>query len=836
MTVQSPKDDYGSHYLLSQRSSSPARLTELLYRHLGDLLGIGFILLVAVAYLSPSLKDGLAFGPTGIARQVSILTASQHLPHQIHNVTNGDIITQGVAWNTLDWNLVHHGQFPLWNSLSGTGLPQFLNFESAPMALPTLVGYLVPLKESYLVTMLVKLLIAGTGTYVVVRLLGGRPLSATLGGVTMMLSGPFSGWLGWSISGPLAWTGWIIAATILVYRSPPHQRAWRFALLAAATAFCIYGGFPEVYFLMAGALLLLLMGLGIAKQVGYQGVDWRGVGRIAIAFGIGLAFASPLWMPGIAILRNSIRASQIDSSGLPLHTISLLATQGYNGLPLATSRFPQGTFFGHANYFETAAYVGVIALVLAATCIGLAWRRPVVIGLVVCALGSTLVAYDLGTGAPVQHLISSLGLGNIALQRILSELTFAIAILAGLGLELLLRHWRKPQTRTVFVISIVLMALVVGLLWGHSHVGAVSVNGQLGRLTSAQATAVRRRSLYWPTFELVLLVAAAVGISLLARVRNRTTPGSDRRMRTLMGMLVALQAVFLIFAGVGINSYNVVSYPTTPAVSTLKSIVGSSLVGIDGPSTPCGHQNTSNQPCGLRAWNEVGLYPDVNIAYGIDEFALHDPITPLAYFDSFPVKNDDRNSQGTNLFAPAINSTALALLYGIRYVIVEAPLPIPTGMHLVKTIVASGTTVSIVSVPGSRRFSLGRTSNTNGKPTTGGKSASTSQQPHDQILRVAHPSDARYVLKLRTPAVNRLTIRITGTPGWHASANGHPIALHRSAGDLMSAIVPAGTRSVVLTYQPTLFQVGEDLAFLGFLGLIGYGLIEIKRRRTPARP
>jgi hypothetical protein len=591
---------------------------------------------------------------------------------------------------------------------------------------------------------------------------------------------------------------------------------------------------------MAGALLLLLIGLGIAKQVGYQDVDWRGVGRIAIGFGIGLALASPLWMPGIAILRNSIRASQIHSYGLPLHTISLLVAQGYNGLPLATSQFPQGTFFGPVDYFETAAYVGVIALVLAATCIGLAWRRPVVIGLVACALGSALVAYDLGTGAPVQHLISSIGLGNIALQRILSELTFAVAILAGLGLELLLRHWRKTQTRTVFAISIVLVAIVVGLLWAHSHVGAVSVNGQLGRLTSAQATAVRRRSLYWPTFELALLVVAAVGISLLARTRSSMRRSSDRRMRTLMGGLVVLQAAFLIFAGVGINSYNVISYPMTPAVATLKRIVGSSLVGIDGPNTPCGHQNLSSQPCGLRAWNGVGLYPEVNIAYGIDEFALHDPIIPLAYFDSFPVKNDDRNSQGTNLFAPSINSTALARMYGIRYVIVRAPLPIPTGMHLIKTIAVTGTTVSIVSVPGSRRFSLGQTAARNGdakgKSTTGSKPASTSQQPHDQILRVAHPSDARYVLKLRTPAVNRLTIRITDAPGWHASANGHSIALHRSAGDLMSAIVPAGTRNVVLTYRPTLFQVGEDLAFLGILGLIGYGLVEIKRRRTPTQP
>ena len=69
---------------------------------------------------------------------------------------SADTITQGVPWNTLDWELVRQGQLPLWNSFSGTGLPQLFNFESAPLSLATIVGYLFPLSMSFLATVAAK--------------------------------------------------------------------------------------------------------------------------------------------------------------------------------------------------------------------------------------------------------------------------------------------------------------------------------------------------------------------------------------------------------------------------------------------------------------------------------------------------------------------------------------------------------------------------------------------------------------------------------------------------------------------------------------------------------
>jgi len=813
-----------SLHRLHGRQKGGARWQQRLYPYLSDIAGITFVLVSALAYLSPALKDGLSFGPAELGRQLSIFTIPNHPLPQIHDVINGDIVTQGVAWNTLNWLLVHHGQLPLWNDQSGNGLPQFLNFESAPLALPSLIGYLVPLRDSYLVTVLIKLLIAGTGAYAIVRLLGGRALPSALAGTSAMLAGPFAGWLGWSISGPLAWTGWIVAGSLLLYRAPPGRRGWRYVLLALSTAFCIFGGFPEDYVLMGGALLLLFAVGGVAYAVAHHSVDWRGLGRLMTSFGAGLAISAPLWLPGIAILRNSVRDTEPASTGLPLHALTLLVAQGYDGLPLGTSQFPHGTYFGPLDYFETAAYIGVVALVLAGTCVVLAWQRPAVMGLVACAIGSGLVTYNLGSHAPIQHLIADVGLGTIALQRVLTELCFALAVLAGLGLEFLLQHWREPRTQRVFLVIVATLALVIGILWLRSSLPSVSLNG-LGTLTSAQATSVRRRSLYWPTFEIIVLALVGVLVPLFARQPRRLHLHYNHRVRTLLGGLVGLQAVFLVIAGVGISSYADATYPQTTALTELQHVVGKQLFGIDGPTVTCDSQTSSL--CGLRTWDGVGIYPEMNLGYGLTEFATHDPTTPREYFGDFPVPRTDRNGGGLNLFAPIVNTVSLARLYGIQYVLVLAPLPIPTGMKLVRTISAGGATVDVAQVPGSHRFSFNNTTHHEGM-------ASATGAGHDSVIASIHPDNTQYIVKVRTPRAGRLIIRITNEPGWHATAGGHSLTLHRGAGDLMQTLVPRGTKAIILTYRPTLFVVGETVALLSLGVLLFYWLFE-RGRYLPMR-
>ncbi len=143
----------------------------------GDLAGVGSIVGLAIAYLSPSLKDGTKFGSFDFVIPLTSLGSGAY-QQPAFNHLNSDVVSQMNAWNLLNWQQVHAGHFPLWNDLSLLGLPQFLNFESAVLSMPSLVSYAVPLRLAFITAVLMKLLICGLGAYVLARVLRLGPLGA----------------------------------------------------------------------------------------------------------------------------------------------------------------------------------------------------------------------------------------------------------------------------------------------------------------------------------------------------------------------------------------------------------------------------------------------------------------------------------------------------------------------------------------------------------------------------------------------------------------------------------------------------------------------------------
>ncbi len=116
-----------------------------------------------------------------------------------------------IPWTTLAWTQVHHGHLPLWNPYSGLGMPLVFNWQSASFSVPALVGYLVPVRLAYTVAQIVTLVIAGSGVYVLGRVLRLGVLGSATAATVYELSGPFMGWLGWPNAAAMAWAGWLFA-------------------------------------------------------------------------------------------------------------------------------------------------------------------------------------------------------------------------------------------------------------------------------------------------------------------------------------------------------------------------------------------------------------------------------------------------------------------------------------------------------------------------------------------------------------------------------------------------------------------------------------------------
>ena len=731
---------------------SLARLGSWCRDHRSDILAVSFIFLVAIAFFSPAIKDGFAYG--GYDLDLSLTSLTRGAIASVHSPYNGDAVSQMVAWNNLDWQMIHHGQFPLWNQYSALGMPQFLNFESSVLSLPDLVSYLFPLTAAFWAVVVTKLVIAGTGVYLLGRVLRMTPVGALFSAVTFMLSGAFASWVTWPLSDVAAWSGWILAFAVMCYRST--GRARHVLGLGAAVALSVFGGFPEanvMFALVAGALVIVA---GAVMVVRRSALEVHGLARTTAGVVLGVSLSAPLWFPGLQVIAAGHRTHEGHYAGLPLRSVPTIFTQGYFGMPIGSLR---GVFqLSRWNYYETVSYVGIVALALALTAVISCWRRAVVVGLVAALVVSFALTYEPAGFHPVQSLLDHLGqLSTIRFERSRVFTGFVIALLAGFGVDRIVRAWSLRRTRWSLLGATAITAVFV----------VIAVADTAGEHLSSVAHTQRIQALVWPIVIAAMLLVASV---VLARFARRLVA------RVVVIGCCAMQFVFLFFAGVGIPSYATTVYPVTPSVSKLQAIVGNSLVGLDGG-------NTTN----VRSFAHIGFYPNVNIGYHVRIFGVHDPLVPTAYFSSWPFPAAAPENFGVGLFTPDINSVALARRYGISYVLAAPGLEVPRGMVEVADLAGE----RLLQVRGAAQFSFA--SNAEGS-----------------VTKVSTNDNGTYTVRVDATRTGQLVCRVTDLPGWHVTIDRIAVPIHEYDDVMLSIVVPKGTHEITLNYWPR--RLSEGLA------------------------
>ena len=748
-----------------------------------DILGLLTLCLLALVFLSPSLKDGFAFGNYDLDLALTSLT--QGIYHSVHSPFNGDAVSQMIAWNTLDWQMIHHGQFPLWNHYNLLGMPQFLNFESSVLSLPDIVSYAFPLKFAFLVVVYVKLALAGTGAYVFARVLYLKRASALFAGVTFMLSGAFASWVTWPLSDVASWSGWLCAFGVLAYRESRHLGY--VAALGVAVAFSVYGGFPEANVMFALVIGAVVVAAGALTLILGRTIRLRGCVRIVTGSSFGVLLSAPLWLAGYQVISSGHRTQEGHYVGLPMRTLPQLFSQGYYGLPVGSTDVVHFQL-ARWNYYETVAYVGIAALVLCVLALLRGWRRPAVLGMffaLLISLGFTYQPVDFHPLQSLTYRLSQISVIRFERMRIFSA--FLIAMLAGMGLDVLVTSWSRKKSRIAFVVAASLGALVVLI---------VELNTRAQTLVDNQR-AIRLASLEWP-------LITAFGILVIAIIGLREQHRLFVRLAVLA--MLAAQSASLFFNGVAIPTYSHSVYPVSRDVARLQAIVKTSLVGLDGG-------NSSN----VRLFAHVGFYPNVNIGYHIRLFAVHDPLVPKAYFLSWPDQLAAPQQFGVGLFTPDINSASLARRYGISYVLVAPGLSAPVGMSYVTTIADE----RLYSVSGSAQFSI----------------VGLGAHPSDKdIVGVSDNANGRYSFeadvssKVQAPM---LIMRVTDLPGWHLSVDGHPVAVSQYQQVMMSAPLTSGHHRIVLSYWPRRLGYGIALAIASIVAFFGVVLFRLRVRRRP---
>ncbi|MCL4509165.1 MAG: YfhO family protein [Chloroflexi bacterium] len=686
-----------------------------------------------------------------------------------------------------------HGALPLWNPYIYAG---------QPLAADPGVGLFYPIGFLFDVTagsggvpllrlewrVIIDFFLASALAYLFLRKVTERTLPA-LGGTLLYT---FSGYL---TSFPphqldiLETGSWLPLLLLSIHQivhhpAPTPSQRWRWTLVAAlAFGLTLLAGHPQT------ALLACYLA---AAYAGYRMVTQRmlraAVPHALVAIALGLGIASMQVFPSLEFFPLSNRVD-----------ISSAAAR----LGLKPSALPDLVLPHYAG--EAALYLGGGVLALALYGAWRCWRQGggFWIGTAIIAL-----LLSLGGHEPLYPLFAKLGFSLIRDQsRAVFLTTFATTVLASLGLAEL---WQRPRDRWLLGLSAVLCALGPLATVLLHRAGDTLASGVLDTPPALRAS-------------LALVVAAISLVSLGGNQRWRGAP-----MTLASTLLIAL----LTFDGLAVNWWNNIT-PQPPAVDDglpstiryLQALPQPFRVATDGDS--------------LIPANDLGNY-GIQTDQGYNDFRLASINTLLISSNTWRVWQllDVHEFLTTRTFGAPFTLQHIeghVHTYGIAGTL-------PRIWAVWQYTVISQEHTALTTVLG-KSFDPGQRVVLNRAPDL---NIPVLPQHAQQIReRTISPEQTIVMTTLDRPAI---VIRSTAYyPGWIASIDGRPAPLLRADGAIQAVAVPAGTHTIVFSFDPWSIKIGLGVSGLSiflmltlllatYAPLLARAPGQVRRRvlRTPA--
>jgi hypothetical protein len=482
---------------------------------------------------------------------------------------------QFVPWWARAWENIQEGLLPLWNPDVGMGAPLLANYQLAFFYPPNWLYLLSALLNGVVGIAWTQALItaihiswAGLGMFVLARELN----FSKLGQMVSSLSFAFSGYLvarAWflSINAAVAWLPWILyAAYRLVHDLTPLNTQFNltsvkkifkllsFWLLALFVGLQLLAGHAQTawYTLVITLCWVLFWSLApdknhIAAALPTDGISTQTprtkpilwvIPVVGAALAIGFALAAIQLLPTGEYLFQSQRASQVDFELAMTYSFWPWRFLGFIA-PNAFGNPAFGNYWGYANFWEDAIYIGLIPFFLAFSALLSQHdrsRKPFKWFLMVVILISFLFA--LGKNTPVfpflYRYIPTFDMFQ-APTRWSILAVFAICLLAGMGAD----TWRRPVKKSLYWTRL-----------GTAGAFAIAFGAALAWiLLRGQADVVRLQTLVL-AFGLAGLWMLGGGIlTLSAPLSSASRP----QMGLWAWLAVAWIALDLVVAGWGLN-------------------------------------------------------------------------------------------------------------------------------------------------------------------------------------------------------------------------------------------------------------------------------------------
>lgn len=720
----------------------------------------------------------------------------------------GTPLLQFIPWRMFAWRAISEGHLPLWNPLVGMGAPLLANYQSALLYPPNWLLPVLGVAWGHGPLVILHWIFAGIGMALLARQLGVGRLGQTISGLAYGLSAYLVARSGFfSINAATAWVPWVVLGVERTFTDPTGNMDWRYWFrgslgLALPLALQWLAGHAQT----AWYTLLLAGGWWLFRALQDRSTDriWVWASRFVSGGTLAFLIASAQLLPTLEYLLNSHRAQTVDPelamtySFWPWRLLELL-------VPGAFGRPQSDLFWGYANYWEDAVYIGALPLLLAIGA-GVAAlrdrsRRRGLTGFLFGVAGLSLLL-ALGKNTPLfpwlfEH-IPTFDLFQ-APTRWNLLFVFSLALLAGFGGDL----WSAAEGRSLYWLRL-----------GTAGAGAV---------TAAAWAATALLEGVRPT---MIQAFAQAGVWLfLAGVLSLLLPRFDRPV--WMVAVVAVVAADLLWAGRGLN-------PTTdPSLyrgrSELTEVVqGNHRVYLASEQEyhltfyESFRFDTFRARQDWRWVREVGL-PNSTMLDGIRSADNFDPLLPgrfVTWLETLerlppPRQADWLRLMDVSAFADRLQGEETPI-----YVSVDGP---ARARWVPQAVAVEGGGDEVLSLMKQSSFDPDQ------RVVLESAVDRIDEGGSGRVLSVDDEGPGKVWVELEADGDGWLVLSDLWYPGWQVAIDGEPAQLLRANYLFRAVAVPEGRHAVQFQYRPRSFLVGGLLSLVGILAAFGLWRVGNKR-------
>jgi hypothetical protein len=728
--------------------------------------GIALGVLLA-GFFHESLFDGKVLSPADVLLVEASFRPDPGAEYEPFNRLLMDPVLQFQPWLEFNRAMLRRGRLPLWNPHAGCGAPHLANGQSAVFDPYNLVAYATTVPSALGWMAFGRLWAAGVGMFLLARSWGAGPLGRWFAGLVYPLCGFLVVWLLYPVTPVAIWLPWLILATDRAVSAPCPRTACQVALVVALS---ILGGHIQT-----SAHVLIAGGLFAFWRIARADGGWRVRARSLAFWAGGVALGVVVSAVQIVPLATYLAKSPVwedrrrETPAWWQYSRPRLLEAACTALPYVYGSQRRGhpnlaRALGANNLNESAGgYAGLATLIwLAPLGVRAGRQRTEVKFLTLLAAVGALGAFRI---PPMDNVLRALPVLDVTdNRRLVLWVAFGLTLLGGFGLDALARGEGLPRrwiaTWLVAALALLGAALLVLNLESPMRRELERRSAVQGEITPRQRARgerqVRAALAFLPRYYGAIGAELAILAMVALAVGRRTGLGS-RLAPAVLGVTLAELSLF----GYGLNPAipRGVHDREPPVMARLRARLG-----------PLGRALGVGEEMPPNVLMRIGLgdprnYDSIELARSLDYFA--------ALYESGPEARTSRREVSWETVRRArsrLEEAAVGAALGAA--------PPPPGWF------------ENVEQCGELWIAW-----LDGRPWADAGS------PGTRVEFARRPG--RATIRVTADAADRVVIRETWDPSWHAVLDGKDVRPGLFRGAFMEVSVPPGHHEIDIKYDDT---------------------------------